>query len=62
MRRRRVSKRELLRRIEALEQRLGSPTPAPLDGQQTLDLEVATHPAGGAPSLSRAVQPPLPRM
>ena len=35
----RVSKRELLRRIEALEGRLAQPTPAPLEGQQTIDLD-----------------------
>jgi hypothetical protein len=36
--RRPVSKRDLLRRIEALEARLTQPTPAPLEGQQAFDL------------------------
>lgn len=34
----RVSKRDLLRRIEALEARLAQPTPEPLAGQQTIDI------------------------
>ena len=36
--RRRVSKRDLLRRIEALEALHQQPTPAPLEGQQAIDL------------------------
>jgi hypothetical protein len=36
--RRPIRKRDLLRRIEALEARLEKPTPRPLEGQQTLDL------------------------
>lgn len=35
----RVSKQELLRRIEALEARLNQPTPAPLEGQQVIPLD-----------------------
>lgn len=35
---RRISKRELLRRIEALETRLSQPTPAPLAGQQAISV------------------------
>ncbi|CAL9667911.1 hypothetical protein SUDANB145_07256 (plasmid) [Streptomyces sp. enrichment culture] len=34
--RRRVSKRELLRRIESIEERLALPAPEPLEGQQTI--------------------------
>ncbi|MFF9287554.1 hypothetical protein [Streptomyces griseosporeus] len=45
--RRPISKRQLLRRIEALEARLEQPTPPPLPGQQTIDLtpryEQPTH-------------------
>jgi hypothetical protein len=33
-----IRKKDLLRRIEALEARLAKPTPAPLDGQQAIDL------------------------
>ena len=36
--RRRVSKRDLLRRIEALEALHQQPTPTPLEGQQAIDL------------------------
>ncbi len=36
----RVSKRELLRRIEALENDRRRPTPPPLDGQQALPIGV----------------------
>lgn len=36
MRRRVPSRRELLRRIEAIEARLGQPTPPPLDGQESI--------------------------
>jgi hypothetical protein len=49
--RRPISKRDLLRRIEALEARLGTPTPAPLDGQQALDL---------TPPVTRITVPTLP--
>ncbi|MFE6412592.1 hypothetical protein ACFVOR_37295 [Streptomyces sp. NPDC057837] len=38
MRRRAPSRRELLRRIEALEALHRQPTPRPLDGQETIDL------------------------
>ena len=45
----RVSKRELLRRIEALEADRRRPSPAPLDGQQTLPVAViADHHYEGA--------------
>jgi hypothetical protein len=33
-----VSKRELVRRLEALEALHRQPTPAPLEGQQTIDV------------------------
>lgn len=34
--RRPIRKRDLLARIEALERRLGQPTPPPLDGQESI--------------------------
>jgi hypothetical protein len=34
-----ISKRDLLRRIEALEARLEKPTPRPMDGQEAIDLD-----------------------
>ena len=40
---RRISKRDLLRRIEALEARLGQPTPAPLEGQQIISVATIGH-------------------
>jgi hypothetical protein len=36
--RRPIRKRDLLRRIEALEARLDEPTPAPMDGQQAINV------------------------
>jgi hypothetical protein len=51
--RRPIRKRDLVRRIKALEARLETPTPAPLDGQQTLDL---------APPGPRITVPTLPGM
>jgi hypothetical protein len=36
--RRFLSRKEIRRRLEALEARLGQPTPPPLEGQQALDL------------------------
>jgi hypothetical protein len=49
--RRPIRKKDLLRRIEALEARLDKPTPAPLEGQQALDL---------APPSTRITVPTLP--
>lgn len=58
--RRRVSKREILRRLERLEALLAQPAPAPLEGQQALDLtggrdddrEPPTRPSGRPPARS----------
>lgn len=40
---RRISKRDLLRRIEALEARLNQPTPPPLAGQQVISVATIGH-------------------
>lgn len=41
--RRFVSKREILRRLEALEARLGQPTPAAFAGQQAISVATIGH-------------------
>ncbi|MEZ7005710.1 hypothetical protein [Streptomyces sp. AD55] len=47
----RVSKRDLLRRIEALENRLTQPTPAPLPGQQAIPVATISDHFYMGPSL-----------
>lgn len=54
MRRRVPSRRELLRRIEVLEARLAQPTPAPLAGQQVLNVGTIGHHTYEGPGLCRA--------
>lgn len=51
---RRISKRELLRRIEALEARLDQPTPAPLPGQEAINVGTIAHHTYEGPGLCRA--------
>jgi hypothetical protein len=50
--RRPIRKRDLLARIEALEQRLAQPTPAPLDGQQAIDVATIGHHAFEGPGVN----------
>jgi hypothetical protein len=38
-----VSKREILRRLKALEARLGQPTERPLEGQETISVATIGH-------------------
>jgi hypothetical protein len=52
--RRPIRKRDLLRRIEALEARLAQPTPPPLDGQQTINVGTIAHHAYEGPGACRA--------
>ncbi|WP_309032588.1 hypothetical protein [Streptomyces alfalfae] len=48
MRRRAPSRRELLRRIESIEERLALPVPEPLAGQQTIPVAtIRDHPYAG---------------
>ena len=51
---RRVSKRELLSRIEALEALHRQPTPDPLDGQETISVATIRHHAYEGPGACRA--------
>ncbi|MET8571858.1 hypothetical protein [Streptomyces sp. NPDC004783] len=39
----RIRKRDLLRRIESIEERLALPVPAPLPGQQTINVATIRH-------------------
>jgi len=41
--RRTPSRRDLLRRIEAIEAQLAQPTPTPLDGQQAINVGTIAH-------------------
>jgi hypothetical protein len=52
--RRRVSKRDLLRRIEALEALHQQPTPAPLAGQETISVATIGHHAYEGPGACQA--------
>jgi hypothetical protein len=52
--RRPIRKRDLLRRIEALEARLAQPTPAPLDGQQAINVGTIAHHTYEGPGACRA--------
>lgn len=51
--RRRVSKRELLRRIQAIEARLAEPAGAPLEGQQAIRVATIGHHAYEGPGACR---------
>jgi hypothetical protein len=52
--RRPIRKRDLLRRIEALEARLGQPTAAPLAGQETISVATIGHHTYEGPGACRA--------
>ncbi|WP_086732870.1 hypothetical protein [Streptomyces glaucescens] len=52
--RRPIRKRDLLRRIEALEAALAQPTPAPMDGQQAINVGTIAHHAYEGPGACRA--------
>jgi hypothetical protein len=52
--RRPIRKRDLLRRIEALEAALTKPTPAPMDGQQAINVGTIAHHAYEGPGACRA--------
>lgn len=52
--RRRVSRREILRRLEALEALHRQPTPAPLKGQETINVGHIAHHTYEGPGLCRA--------
>ncbi|MFF7190543.1 hypothetical protein ACFZAR_36230 [Streptomyces sp. NPDC008222] len=49
-----IRKRDLLRRIEALEARLAQPTPQPLEGQQTIPVATIGHHAYEGPGACQA--------
>lgn len=52
--RRTIRKRDLLRRIEALEAALTQPTPAPMDGQQAINVGTIAHHTYEGPGACRA--------
>ncbi|MER6345118.1 hypothetical protein ACWC10_05910 [Streptomyces sp. NPDC001595] len=52
--RRPTGKRDLLRRIEEVEARLDEPTPAPLDGQEAIDVGTIAHHTYEGPGPCRA--------
>jgi len=52
--RRFVSKREILRRLEALEARLAQPTEQPLPGQETISVATIGHHTYEGPGACRA--------
>jgi hypothetical protein len=51
---RRIRKRDLLRRIESIEERLALPVPEPLPGQQTIPVATIAHHAYEGPGTCRA--------
>jgi hypothetical protein len=51
---RRIRKRDLLARIESIEERLNLPVPAPLPGQETIPVATIAHHAYEGPGDCRA--------